>query len=294
MTTEHPIIRILRPGDEDLLETFLRPHVDSSLFLLSNRRAAGLEDHGDRFQGTYLAAFDGDEICGVAALFWNGSLVLQAPVHVAPLAEAALNAAGRPLLRFIGPLEQVQAAMDTFGVTPEALQWDDPQGLYSLKLAALAVPDSLTSGRLLGRQSQPRDLKLLTEWRVASRLEMEGVADTPELREEAREGIERYLAAGRQWVVEADGAPVSTCTFNAEIAEVVQVGGVYTPPEQRSRGYARAVVAAALLDARAEGVERAILFTGQENHAAQKAYLALGFELIGTYRLALLRHPKRL
>lgn len=291
MTDELPSIRILRPGDEDLLEAFLSQHIDSSLFLLSNRRAAGLEDRGERFQGTYAAAFDNDEISGVAALYWNGSLVVQAPVHAAGVARAAFQAASRSLLRFIGPLEQVQAVMDTLGVTSDALQWDDPQGLYSLLLDALAVPDSLTHGRLRGRQIRPRDLDLLTAWRVASRIEMEGATDTSALQQEARDGLERYLATGRQWVVEVDGAAVSTCTFNAEIAEVVQVGGVYTPPEQRSRGYARAVVAAALLDARAEGVRRAILFTGQENQAAQKAYLNLGFERIGAYRLAMLRLP---
>jgi predicted GNAT family acetyltransferase len=64
---------------------------------------------------------------------------------------------------------------------------------------------------------------------------------------------------------------------------------VYTPPELRSRGYGRAVVAASLLDARAEGAERTILFTPVENIPAQRAYEALGYRHIGDYRLLLLR-----
>jgi len=60
----------------------------------------------------------------------------------------------------------------------------------------------------------------------------------------------------------------------------------------RRRGYARAVVAASLLDARAEGAQTAILFTGESNTAAQKAYVALGFRHIGAYRLLLLRTPR--
>ena len=75
------------------------------------------------------------------------------------------------------------------------------------------------------------------------------------------------------------------------IKEAVQVGGVWTPPELRRRGYGRCVVAASLLDARSEGVEKAILFTPERNIASQKAYTALNFQHIGDYRLVLLKSP---
>jgi predicted GNAT family acetyltransferase len=70
------------------------------------------------------------------------------------------------------------------------------------------------------------------------------------------------------------------------LPDCVQVGGVYTPPELRGRGYARAVVAASLLAARDAGVERSILFTGQDNDFARRAYLALGYEVVGEYGIA--------
>jgi predicted GNAT family acetyltransferase len=46
-----------------------------------------------------------------------------------------------------------------------------------------------------------------------------------------------------------------------------------------------------LLDARSEGAEKAILFTGEGNVAAQRAYTALGFQHIGDYRILLLQSP---
>ena len=67
----------------------------------------------------------------------------------------------------------------------------------------------------------------------------------------------------------------------------LQIGGVFTPPLQRQRGYARAVVAGALLEARKQGVVEAILFTGRENEAAQSTYRALGFETAGDYAIIL-------
>ena len=49
-----------------------------------------------------------------------------------------------------------------------------------------------------------------------------------------------------------------------------------------------------LLDARAEGVQKAILFTGESNLSAQRAYTALGFRHVGDYRLLLLQSPIRI
>ena len=66
------------------------------------------------------------------------------------------------------------------------------------------------------------------------------------------------------------------CTHNARAADTVQVGGVWTSPELRGRGHARAVVAGALLVARSAGARRGVLFTGERNIPALRAYRALG------------------
>ena len=53
-------------------------------------------------------------------------------------------------------------------------------------------------------------------------------------------------------------------------------------------------LAFSLLDAYAEGVQKAILFMGESNLTAQRAYTALGFRHISDYRLVLLRSPMRI
>lgn len=245
-------------------------------------------DTGQRYEGTYAGAFEGEAIAGVVALFWNGSLIFQAPHHLPALQEAVRIATNRPIKTLLGPADQVQVAVDALGASVR-VQLDDPQVLFDLRLTDLAVPEPLRTGAVRARVLNAADTPVLTQWRAASRMESFLEPDTPELWEEAQESVERYLASQRQWVLEADGTLVSTCTFNAEIREVVQVGGVYTPPEARSRGYARAVVAAALYDARAEGASTAILFTDNNNAPAQKAYLAIGFRPIGDYRIVLVQ-----
>lgn len=88
-------------------------------------------------------------------------------------------------------------------------------------------------------------------------------------------------------------SPVAYQQFNAALPDVVQVGGVWTPPPWRRRGYARAVVAGSLLAARAEGVPRSVLFTGEENIPAQRAYAAIGYRRVGDWGLLVLATPTR-
>jgi predicted GNAT family acetyltransferase len=83
------------------------------------------------------------------------------------------------------------------------------------------------------------------------------------------------------FALEVDGLPVSVCTHNARVSGTGQIGGVWTPPELRGRGYARRVVAGSLREAERDGVTRAILFT--DNVVARRSYEALGFQRIVEY-----------
>jgi predicted GNAT family acetyltransferase len=296
-----PTIRILEPRDQPALEAFTLPLVETSMFLIGNSRAAGLVDHGQPYEGTYAGAFEqtaeGERMAGVVAHYWNQMLILQTPqqqrgpARLDALCRAAVRASGRPISGLIGPAAQVRAARKALGIDAGDTQMDEEEKLYSLSLDELVVPEGLRSGRLVGRRIEARDVALVTDWKAGLSVEALGDEDGPQLRERLRASVERAVGEGRTWLLEDRGTPVSTSGFQAAIGEAVQIGGVYTPPEFRRRGYARAVVATSLLDARAEGVERAILFTGEGNLPAQRAYTALGFRHIGDYGLLILREP---
>jgi predicted GNAT family acetyltransferase len=288
------VIRILQPGDEATLEAFLLPRVASSMFLIGNMRASGLMDTGKTYSGTYAAAFDDRGIISVAAHYWNGILVLQAPVHLEAVWRAAVEASRRSVAGLIGPDAQVSAVKNALGIGASTIQLDELERLYSVQLADLLVPAILSSGQVRGRRIKPEDVSLLTQWRVAYAIETQGEKDRPELWQRSQASMERSVQERHGWVLERDGEAVAFSAFNAAIKEAVQVGGVYTPPQLRRHGYGRAVVAASLLDARSERVQQAILFTGVGNVAAQKAYAALGFRHIGEYRMVLLEPPQEM
>ena len=279
-------IRPLGPGDEAALEAFLADHADSSMFLRSNARQAGLADRGAALQGSYVAAFAEAGIVAVAAHYWNGMIILQAPEQAGSLARAAVDRSGRGLRGFAGPWEQVEAARTALGATDRTAAKASRETLYALSLPDLAVPEPLAAGRWTCRHAHPEEEDLLIEWRVAYAREALGAADAPALREESRADIAFIRRERADFVLEYDGLPVAFAAYNARLPDIVQIGGVWTPPALRGRGYGRGVTAGALIAARETGAARAVLFT--DNPVASRAYEALGFQPAGEYGLVLL------
>jgi ribosomal protein S18 acetylase RimI-like enzyme len=282
--------RVLRPGDEAHVAALLARHADGSLFLRRNLQA-GLVDRDAPYHGTWAGAFDGERLVAVAQHTRFGSVVVQAPTHVAAVTRTAVGASGRPVSGFIGPWDQALAAREAAGFAGAPMRMESREGLYALALDKLVVPRALASGAWICRRAHAGEQARLVEWRVGFNVESNAQMDGPALRASSREEIERGLAEGAAWVLEADGVPVAFQQFNAMLADVVQVGGVWTPPPLRGRGYGRAVVAGALRAARDAGVQRGVLFTGDDNVAAQRAYTALGFERVGDWGLLFLKTP---
>lgn len=282
----HLTIRPLGPGDERALETFLARHADSSMFLRSNARRAGLADRGAALQGSYVAAFVDTGIVAVAAHYWNGMVILQAPEQAGTLARAAVAHSGRDLRGFAGPWEQVEEARTALDAADRAAAKASRESLYALSLSDLAVPEPLATGRWTCRHAHPEEEDLLTGWRVAYDREALGAADSPTLREESRADVVLIRRERADFVLEVDGLPVAFAAYNARLPDIVQIGGVWTPPALRGRGYGRGVTAGALIAARDSGAARAVLFT--DNPAASRAYEALGFRRAGEYGLILL------
>jgi FR47-like protein len=92
-----------------------------------------------------------------------------------------------------------------------------------------------------------------------------------------REGTLQSLATKNIWFwVDDSGQPVHLTGATPPAFGVARVGPVYTPPEQRGRGWASAAVAEVSRRIVAEGA-RACLFTDQANPTSNKIYAALGY-----------------
>ncbi len=87
-----------------------------------------------------------------------------------------------------------------------------------------------------------------------------------------------------------DGAPAATAMLRSDGA-VAQVEDVYTVPEARSRGYARALVSHAVELARAEDHEL-IFIVADADGWPRHLYAQVGFEPVGETRAYLRKPPK--
>ena len=278
------MIRPLGPGDEPALEAFLIHHADFSMFLRSNARAAGLVYEGKPLQAEYVAAFDGGDIVAVAGHCWNNMLLVQAPVDVAAVARAAVEQSRRPVAGLSGPADQVLAARSALGLDDRPAPKLGREELFALDLKDLVVPAPLGDGRWTCRRPRSDELEFLIDWRVDFAREALQFPDSPSLRSECEHELRLVHERGSNWVLE-DGGLVSYSAFNARLPDLVQIGGVWTPPELRGRGYGRAVVAGSLLEVRELGVRRAVLFAERED--AKRAYRGIGFRVVGEYGLVL-------
>jgi uncharacterized protein len=280
-------IRLLTQADHADFERFLSGRADTSMILRSNARRAGLEFEGQALQARYYGAFSEGGLEGVIALCRNGNLVVEAPdpgVLQALCAHAATAEPDHLARGVLASGDQAAQVLDWLRPPVASIRLSEREPLFRLDLARLRTPAPLQDGTLAWRCADLEDLEFLIDWNSAYSVEALG-SRRPENAADAAVAVRRWIEREAPFLLTAEGAPVAMAAFNAALPDIVQIGGVYTPPGLRGRGYARAVVAAALIEARDRGVVSANLFT--HSPAAERAYRALGFEQVGDYHIAL-------
>lgn len=277
------MVRRLGPSDEAALQAFFVRFPYTTLFFQRAFVRFGLGDEALRWTG----AFEGPELVGLMFYDTQGRLVMEAPTRLPELVAHAVKPA-EPVWNLLGPRDQIVAAQAELGRADEPTQLDTRERLYALDLKDLRVPAALASGTVVGRRATEHDWEVLFAFRTAYEIEIVNVTETPEAVAARHTRLRSALDERVAFVLEDDrGSVVAMSAFNARVPDCVQIGSVFTPPERRSQGYARAVVAASLQIAHDEGVTRSVLFTEVNNVAAQRAYEALGYRPVGEYGIVL-------
>jgi len=285
-------IRRLQNSDTEKLEQFLSGYAETSMFLRSNMKRSGLDYLDKDYHGEYFGAFDeAGNVTGVLAHYWNGNIIMQAQDQ-AILSALIVNfreSATRPVAGILGVDDQARTVIEELTLFDEAYATNRTEGLYVLDLDDLFLPGKFdySSAQMVDASDVGREV--LTQWTKAYEIEALGSEDNDALDKHVENCVNRTVSGTDCWTLLIEGKPVCLSGFNARLPDIVQIGPVWTPPEYRCRGYARALVALTLQKAKEQSVEKAILFT--DNPAAAKAYKAIGFEEIGSYRLALLKKP---
>lgn len=276
------MIRKADPSDVMAIAAFLEQHIESSMFLLGNLELHGIGNTDHPHGTTYFLRETGDGITGVFGVANGGFLMCQIPGLTATEAQTYAHLLrGYTLRGMTGQADQVALVIDALPADDWALNRIDP--LYALDLGDLDQTDAQI------RPPTDADRSLLIDWFTSyfadTGMSAAGIGDVSARAESAIEqGTLRLL-------IEND-APVAMSDINARAGQAVQIGGVYTPPDQRGKSYAGRLITAQLAELRAQGITRAILFAASPK--AAKLYERIGFQFAGDYRVAMLSAPQTL
>ena len=257
----------LRPA----MEGALRARSDVAMFALSNLRH-GLTGDGHRHATAYW--IDDAEAPGTVLGVTQAGMAMVVARGGPDVEGCAAVLRGQSLAGATGEASALRPVLTAAGLDAAPMRQDKDEPLFALDLAALALPDG--SGTLAPVATDP---ETALRWRHAYEEELHPPA------EPATETLPDWITADTHRFLMIDGAPAAMTGFNAVLSDMVQVGGVYTPPESRGRGLARRAVGLHLTEAQKAGVARAILFAASD--AAVACYRPLGFERIGDYAFVL-------
>ncbi len=137
------------------------------------------------------------------------------------------------------------------------------------RLAALTPPGPTVPGT--PRRAARGDWELLIHWYEAFADEADAfLVNSSRL-------VEDRLSYGGLVLWEAGGLPVAFAGHTRPVAGVARIAPVYTPNEQRRRGYGTAVTAETCRTALEAGASEVVLFTDRANPTSNSIYQRIGF-----------------
>ena len=259
---------------QDLI-AYLKPHETQALFLLGN-----LQSH---FQPSFVyVAKENNRMVGVCGYYPT----FQSCTIFSESAEAS-RAFARVVLKkhsvnaLLGMACMVRPAYDEF-VAQGREPTNAPEKLFF----------ELSLKNFKPYLSQDGTIHPITEQDVDSvallhRLIHHIPTDQP-VTEEERVKVRAYFIT---FCLEIDGKIAAAASSNGLAIEAFQILGVATDLAFQRRGYAKTVCSQLILYMQKHGGKKAVLFTDDENGAAKKCYLDLGFQITDRYYFGIFR-PK--
>ncbi|MEO0918336.1 MAG: GNAT family N-acetyltransferase [Pseudomonadota bacterium] len=281
------MMREATSDDIDLIEAHLAQFPATTMFLRGNLLAHGVGWSDHPHSTRYFISTAPPHLQAVFGVTQGGYLLAEA--SKAPdlsFAEFADHVPALAAHGMTGDAVSVERTLRALGLVDASFQMLTDEPLMQLDLVDL--PEATMSLR----RATEADRALLSDWFIGYELDSGIAANEAQVRKHLEQRIEFALARDTTVRIGLDvqGAPCAMAALNSRVADIVQVGGVFVPRHSRSQGLGRRVTAALLREAFQDGARKAVLFAASV--CAERAYRAIGFETIGTYRIALFSVPE--
>jgi predicted GNAT family acetyltransferase len=213
-----------------------------------------------------------DEVAAVALMTSPHNLIISWTAD-----DSALDAIARELRTKAVTVPGVNSSADI--ARKFALKWSELSGhTFRVQMAqriyqlSRVTNETRAAGRL--REPNQSDDALLREWRAAFSIDAEGMDPV-----QAREAAALPLPHSRRlFLWEVEHTAVSMAGFAGPTPNGIRVAWVYTPPENRGKGFAGACVAALSQSLLADGRKFCFLYTDLANAISNHVYQKMGYE----------------
>ena len=177
------------------------------------------------------------------------------------------NVESAPLEFLTGEAETVQAML------PALLLAAHRKAPAKMATNAMMQLGSSTTPELSARVRRARDgdEQVLNRWRKLYKEERGILFDAD---------VDAWIESGKVYVCENENQIVAVAKFDLELADMVEIGGVYTFPEYRRCGYGRELVSDLAYRIRQER-KTPVLQVDVENSTALRIYQSAGWNVIG-------------
>lgn len=281
-------IEMVTDSSQDEMLAFLSEHENYTLFLLGNFESYGSALTDAPYSGNFKLIRSHGQVVGVFCLTRKGNLLIETILRESGF-DIILDACYQESI----PLKGVIGNWDFCGPFWEYLKtqkiitkevFASKEILYSIDLDKTSF-SAQPNARLLTEadyiQWQPLRLDYLIEQGVPNDL------TDSQLLGQFLDKVKKKIT----WGLFLNDTLVSIADLNAKTLDLGQVGGVYTDPRFRQRGYSRSAMQQLLRDAKEiHHIRKLIIFTGEKNLPAQKLYNSLGVSQIGYFALLFGQH----
>ncbi|MFW7378885.1 MAG: GNAT family N-acetyltransferase [Oligoflexus sp.] len=278
---------LIRPWYEEWrteIENYLLERIDTSMFILNNLENYGpyLNEHPN--SGNIKVIYSPDGVLGVFCLTRRGNILanIRSDILDGYLVDAILD-------ELVSEPVSIKGILGNWDAVSSIANAKVYSGIWS-KIGYISKEPSYSLDRLSNDLETGDGIRLLNEndyheWRNLRIAYLQETGLSQDLSEsDFKEIYQTQAQAQMHWGLFEDNTLISITNMNSRYKNIGQVGGVYTIPEFRSRGLAKKVVRHQLADMkRVHGLDRAILFTGEDNIPAQKVYQRLGFTPQGIF-----------
>lgn len=267
---------------KDMID-FLKRHDNYSLFLLGNFENYGATLSEQPYSGNFKLIRSLDEIVSVFCLTKKGSLLIQSVVHE-PVFEIVLASCleeALPLTGLVGDWDFCHLFWK-FLKHKKVIQSEtfvSKEILYNIDLSKVLHHPQPNVRLLIAddyNQWKPLRLDYLKEEGFPNDL------SDDQLLELFVDKCKKKIT----WGYFIKDQLVSIADLNAKASDMGQLGGVYTDPNFRKKGYSKAVIHKLLSDIKKiHNIRKLVIFTGENNLPAQKLYESIGVNQVGYFAL---------